>query len=325
MDRIERVLSVMEGRRPDRPPVSFWHHFPPDQVCGRAAVTAHLDHVEAFDLDFLKIMNDNGYPHDAPIRSVGELGALRVLRGDEPPFARQLDLIDALKRRLDGRMLMTTTVFNAWATLRRLVKGAPKVHSPPNMGTADPASATILGFHRQDSAAVRAALGAIGTSLANFARRCLDAGADGIYMSVRDDWLDANPDDGGRYNDLVRPSDLEILAAASAGLFNVLHICGNATDFRAFAGYPVHVINWADRAAGPAIRDVRDWVEPAICAGIDNLTTLPKGTPDDCGREAADALAQAGDRPIMIAPGCTYDPAKVPRVNLEAICRAARR
>ena len=37
-----------------------------------------------------------------------------------------------------------------------------------------------------------------------------------------------------------------------------------------------------------------------------------------------DAIRQAGDRPILIAPGCTYDPARVPAANLEAVCRAAR-
>ena len=29
MNKIERVMAVVEGRRPDRPPVSFWYHFDP--------------------------------------------------------------------------------------------------------------------------------------------------------------------------------------------------------------------------------------------------------------------------------------------------------
>ena len=48
MDRIERVQCVLEGRLPDRPPVSFWHHLDPDQFCGRAAVDAHVAHVDAY-------------------------------------------------------------------------------------------------------------------------------------------------------------------------------------------------------------------------------------------------------------------------------------
>ncbi len=326
MDRIERVQCVLEGRRPDRAPVSFWHHFAPDQVCGAAALRAHLDHVERYDLDFLKVMNDNGYPSARPIRGVADLASLTVLRGDEPEFARQLDLVSELKRALGGRRWMATTIFNAFATLRQQVGPPKRTHNPPKMsGGSDPATATILGFYRQDPDAVRTALENIGASLANFARRCLEAGADGVFLSVRDDWLDAPDDDSRLYDALVRPGDLAILEGASAGRFNLLHVCGTSVHFRRFAEYPVHAVNWADRAAGPSIRDVCGRIKPALCAGVDNLTTLPAGTPEDCEREVADALAQAGDRPILIGPGCTFDPRRVPPANLEAVRRAVER
>lgn len=323
MNPNERVQRVLHGQQPDRPPVGFWHHFPPDQVSGPAAVAAHLAHLEAFDLDFLKIMNDNGYPHAAPLTDVHELAALPLLHGDEAEFGRQLDLIADLRRALRGRVLMTTTVFNAWATLRGLLR-PPTAHRPPVLHVADPLSNRILEYFAQDPHAVRSALHTIGSGLARFAARCLQAGADGVFVSVRDDWLQRPGDASNLYDDLVRPSDRQILDAASTGTFNVLHVCGQAVDFRAFAAYPVHVINWADRAAGPPIAAVRDWLRPAICAGVDNLTTLPTGTPADCAHEVADALRQAGARPMLIAPGCTYDPDRVPRANLEAVCQAAR-
>ncbi len=324
MNPVERIQCMLAGRPPDRPPLCFWHHFPANQVHGQAAIDAHLAHLEAFEPDFLKIMNDNGYPHEGPVASVTDLSSLPALRGDEPEFTRQLDLIADLARRVQGRVLMTTTVFNVWATLRRLVR-PPTVHRPPNLdGSGDPATAKIKEFLREDESAAKEALGLIANHLAEFASRCIQAGADGIYMSVRDDWLD-RPDAAVRlYGELVRPHDLRILGAVAGAGFNVLHVCGTAVDFRAFAAYPVQVINWADRAAGPSIGEVRDWIKPAICAGVDNLTTLPQGTPEDCEAEVADAIRQAGDRPIIIAPGCTYDPAAVPRENLEALCRAVR-
>jgi uroporphyrinogen decarboxylase len=324
MDSVERVECVLAGRRPDRPPVSFWHHFPPDQVCGPPAVQAHLAHLQTYELDFLKVMNDNGYPHATPLATVHDLANIRELNGDEPEFARQLDLLAALHVALRGRVLMTTTVFNAWAVLRHLVR-PPKEHHPPQMeGSMDEPSQRIKAMYAEDPAAVEAALRRIGTNLARFAGRCLAAGADGIFLSVRDDWVDRRDAPAGLYDQLVRPTDLEILAAAAAGRFNMLHVCGRPVRFRALAEYPVHVLNWADRAGGPAIRDVVAWLRPAICAGVDNLATLVSGAPADCQREVADALRQAGARPIMIAPGCTFEPTRVPRANLEAICRAVR-
>jgi uroporphyrinogen decarboxylase len=328
MDRmgpVERVQSVLAGRTPDRPPIGFWHHFQPDQTIGPAAVDAHVNHLETYDLDFLKVMNDNGYPHAAAIEGIADLASLTVLRGDELQFASQLDVLSGLKRTLKGRELMTTTIFNAWSVLRRLIRPTGG-HKPPNMdGAEDEPSARIREFLRQDAAAVRRALQTIGTSLSHFARRCLDAGADGIFLSVRDDWVESPGRPTGRYAELVRPSDLEILNAAAAGRFNMLHVCAQAVDFRAFGAYPVHAINWADRAAGPSIADVRDWLRPALCGGLDNLRTLPDGTPDDCERQVQDALQQAGGRPIIIAPGCTYEAERVPHANLQAVCGAVRR
>lgn len=324
MNRVERVQSVLEGRRPDRPPVSFWCHFPSDRVSGPAAVDAHLKHLETYDLDFLKVMNDNGYPSSMRIRGAADLASLDVLRGDEPEFARQLDLLADLKRRLGDRVLMCTTLFNAWATLRRLIQ-PPTGHGPPNLDPGvDETSATIKRFRSEDAAALTQALQNIATSLKNFVRRCLEAGADGVFLSVRDDWVDTPGEEPGLYDRLVRPTDLEILAGAADGRFNVLHVCGRPVNLRRFGEYPVQVLNWEDRAAGPAIADAISWAKPTICGGVDNLSTLPRSRPEDCRREVADALRQAGDRPIMIAPGCTYDPQTVPEANLRAVCDAVR-
>ena len=40
MNKKERVMAVLEGRVPDRPPVCFWRHFGP--LAPRDTVEAHL-------------------------------------------------------------------------------------------------------------------------------------------------------------------------------------------------------------------------------------------------------------------------------------------
>lgn len=324
MNKVDRVLAVLAGLRPDRAPVSFWHHFESDQVCGSAAVRAHVDHLRRFDLDFLKVMNDNGYPHGEPIRSVEDLAGLEVLNGEEPPFARQLEVLEHLAKELRGEVLMATTVFNAWATLRKLIKPKPKPGPPKLDGWAGEADELLRGFLAQDRSAVKEALNRIGESLGRFSARCVEAGADGIFISVRDDWVDEPGRAPATYAELVRQSDLTILGAVSGARFNLLHVCGRAADFGAFAEYPVGVINWADRAAGPSIASVIGSTRPAICGGVDNLEALPRGTAKECAEQVGDALRQAGDRPILIGPGCTYDPQQVPEKNLHAVCEAAR-
>ena len=72
---------MLGGAKPDRPPFSFWYHFLADQASGDAAVRAHLNHLHRYDLDFLKVMNDNPYPHSSGrIQWVEELASVVPLR-----------------------------------------------------------------------------------------------------------------------------------------------------------------------------------------------------------------------------------------------------
>ena len=252
-----------------------------------------------------------------------DLDGFSVLEGDEDEFAGQLELIGELHHQFAGQMLMATTIFNSWTTLRQLMAPNPDVHLPPTLGSAgDARDAAMTRFVREDPDRLARALDAIAQSLANFARKCIAAGANGVFLSVRDDRGEALESDPSLYDRLIRPGDLRILAAAERGSLNILHVCGQAHNFQRFAAYPVHMMNWADRYAGPPIAAVAGSVRPAICAGVDNLGTMVRGSPDDCAKEVADALRQAGGRPIMIAPGCTYDPQAVPEDNLRAIRRA---
>lgn len=322
MTAAQRARNVIQGEQPDRPPVSFWHHFPPGQIAGRAAVEAHLNHLRGFGLDFLKVMNDNGYPHRRPIERAGDLRAIQELQGDEDEFARQLELLRDLRKELGADVPLTTTIFNAWSVLRGLVR-PPRAHRPPEMrAELDQGSARLRELMTEDPLMLQEAIRRVGVSLGRFARKCIEAGANGVFLSIREDWVELGAETPGLYQTLVRPSDLEILRGAAGGTFNMLHICGKAMNFRAFAEYPVQVINWADREAGLSIADAAKWVGPAICGGVDNLKTLPEGTSEDVKREVKDAIAQAAPRSIMIAPGCTYDPEKVPRENLDAMVRA---
>ena len=138
MNKIERITAVVEGRQPDRPPVSFWYHFGPEAVAGPRAVEAHLRHVETYDLDFLKVMNDNRYPRKAlpggVVADVQDLEKLSVLNGDEATFGRQLDLIRELARHTAGQLRMTTTIFNSWSALRQMTAPESGAHGPPTVG-----------------------------------------------------------------------------------------------------------------------------------------------------------------------------------------------
>src|ERR1035437_1827678 len=135
MNSKERVDAVLAGQMPDRPPFSFWYHFSHDQIAGTGALQAHLHQFDHYHMDFLKVMNDNPYPHPGRIQRVEYLASLVPLKGDEEGFGRQLELLAALQTAVGARVYMPTTIFNAWMVLRLLVE-PPTVHMPPNSGAA---------------------------------------------------------------------------------------------------------------------------------------------------------------------------------------------
>lgn len=327
MTKRERVLAVLRGKRPDRVPVSFWHHFPPNQVRGLPAVDAHLMHLARWDLDFLKVMNDTGFPRPSPdwiLREAGQLSEYPELTGREPELEAELEILRQLRKEVGQEVPMIVTVFSPWATLRRLCASETDVHGPPKVMALDVRDATISQLLREDRIAVREALSKLGRGLARFSRAAVEAGADGVFFSVRDDWADTAENGSGTYDSLANPADVQILDAVKDASFNMLHVCGKALDFKRFTEYPAHILNWADRYSGPSIAEARKLTAKPLSGGIDNLNTLPDGTPEQVAVEAEDGLRQAEGHPFMLTPGCTYDPVAVPEANLVAVIRAAR-
>jgi uroporphyrinogen-III decarboxylase len=294
-------------------------------------------------------MFEYGYPRAGlgsagVVQSAADLRKLRELPGDTPPLDRQLDLLRRLGRRIGGQVPLTTTVFHAWSELRNLTAVPPIAHGPPQIGPRDdPRAAALTELLRTDRFAVAAALTAISRTLASFARACLQAGADGIYLATRDDWVDTAANRAALalgpaesvYDALVAEGDRTILAGAAEGWFNVLHHCGAPLRLERHVGDPhVHVLHWADRVAGPTLAEGRHIVEQklgaeqagrlALAGGVDNLETLPHGRPEDVAREVHEALAAGQGRPLIIAPGCTYAPAEVSDANIHGMVSAAR-
>lgn len=303
MTRRQRIEAVLAGRPVDRPPFTFWYHFPADQVAGEACARAHLDHCRRHRLDFLKMMNDNGYPApEGGVASVEDLERFGVEPVERREFQDQLDALRIVRDELAGETLFITTLFNPLSVLNSL---------------CDKRAVELI---RADERAAGRALGAIAATLADFARACIRAGAAGVFMSCSDRELNAKVGPGA-YARVVKPHDLAIFNAVADVLLNVLHVHEKADDFASFLDYPVAAVNWADRTDGPSIPDARDRVRPVLMCGMDHVGTIATGSPDDVAREVHDAIRQAAGKPLIIAPGCSF-PSDAPEGNLQAVFEA---
>ena len=176
---------------------------------------------------------------------------------------------------------------------------------------------TFVRHLRQEPDALHAGLRTIAQTVTDFARACLDAGADGVFYAIQHASRRILTAD--EYRPLGRDYDRPTLAAFhERSRLTMLHVHGDALIWDELVGYPAHVLNWYDRGGGPSLKNARAVTEPCLAGGVDHERTLLLGTPSEIAAEVEDAIAQLGGRGLMIAPGCGI-PITVPDRHLRIL------
>ena len=302
MTNIERVRAALAGHAVDRPPFTVWYHFGLQHALPERTAQAHLEFLDAYNLDWLKVMNDYSYPMPPGVETLGEardLSRLTPLDVEAGPLGEQLKAVEMLGHALRGRALFVDTVFNAWNTLKRnVVKEA--------MGP-------LMAEH---PAALEAALSMVNDNLIRYARQSLERGAAGIFLSVPATAESLTLD---QYERFMRPFDLALLEAIRGmGEFHVLHAHGAAVYFDRLLDYPVHALSWGDRDSGPSLAAMRKRTKLALMGGI-NHVTFPNASAARLRRDVETAVAEAGRTRLFLAPGCA-----IPTYSFPELIRAAR-
>jgi uroporphyrinogen decarboxylase len=291
MDRIARVRAALAAEAVDRPPFTVWYHFGLQHLPPERAAEAHLEFAEAYDLDWLKVMNDFGYPLPDGLEVATQASDLRrlasvdVTRG---PLGQQLALIAHLAPRLRDRMLFVDTIFDAWSSLRRsVVKDA------------------MDRLMQDDPTALERALGVVNANLVAYARASLGRGAAGIFVSIPAGADAVTPEQFDRF---VRPFAHALLEGIrSAGGAAIVHAHGSRLHFERVLDLPAQALSWADRATGPTLAEARRLTARPLVGGIDHAR-FNRMSPVDVRGQVRDAVAQTGPRGLLLAPGCSIPP-----------------
>jgi len=302
MTKIERLRNILAGKPVDRPPFSVWYHFGTQHASPERTAQVHLEFFEAYDLDFLKVMNDYDYPMPKGMEVMAipaDLERLKRIDVTQPPMGNQLRTIEIVAKALGRKALFVDTVFNAWNTLRRnLVKEA----MPKLMADCAPA--------------LKAALKVVNDNLIQYALASLERGTAGIFFSVP---ATAESVTLEQYEQFMRPFDLEFLNAIQGkGEFNVLHAHGEKLYFDRLLDYPVHAISWADLNGGPTIAEARRRTSFTLMAGLDHVK-FPYVSAQVIRDQVKTALTVAGNTKFILAPGCS-----LPTYSFPPLIKAAR-
>ena len=302
MTKIERLQNTLAGKPVDRPPFSVWYHFGTQHASPERTAQAHLEFFEAYDLDFLKVMNDYDYPMPNGLELIAtpaDLERITPLDIPETPLGNQLRAIEIIAKALRRKALFVDTVFNAWSTLRR--------------NLAKEAMPKLMADH---APALKAALKVVNDNLVQYALASLERGSAGIFFSVP---ATAESVTQEQYEQFMRPFDLEFLKAIQGkGEFHILHAHGEKLYFDRLLDYPVQVLSWADVNGQPAIAEARRRTPFTLMAGLDHIR-FPYISVRLIRDQVKAARTQAGNTKFILAPGCS-----LPTYSFPPLIKAAR-
>lgn len=336
MTHWERIEAVLAGQRPDRPPVTAWRHFPGQEYPPEKQVAAHLAFQAEYDWDLVKLQPSSVHFAEAwgaeydyaryrgnhpelirpAVAGPDELGRITVVPGDTGPFAAQLQVIRTLRQTWGKEVPLIQTVFSPLSVVETLLGGLRKSRAESRL-------AQCLASH---GVAVHHATAAVATTLVDYSRQALSAGADGIFFAItglaRAAYLTQ-----AEYAAFGRPYDLQVLAAIGDARLNVLHICGPEVYFDDFLHYPVPILSWAASQPGnPSVTEaLRRSTNPGdstgphtLMGGVDDDAVLLGGTAAAVNDAVRATLAACGGLRLIVAPECSYPP-DTPAANVRAL------
>ena len=274
----ERVDRALDGKEPDRPPFTFWHHFGLQNQAPFKHAEATLDFQRKFRIDVVKVMSDFPYPK-------GKGANWYDLKEEKSPFPAQLEALKIIKDGLAGQKYYLETIFN-----------------PYNQATKISSKDEVKRMMREKPQALLSALEAMAKSEANHARAAVAQGAAGIFLAID------NAQDGiltrDEYKKFSEPFDRMILDAVKSAEMNTLHLHGDKVYLDMFAkGWSAPIISYSAHATGVSIAEYRKQFSGVLMAGLDERTirTADRGK---LKQWFAQSAMPAGHKWIC-APGCS--------------------
>ena len=335
MNREERVRAVLEGREPDRIPVSVWMHMSQFDQDPRALAEAMVAFNEAYDYDFIKMMPFGAYTTPdwgakldifcdkykevevaAPgITCLEDYLALEVLPATYGTWGKTLQLAQWVKKLAKPNTPYLQTIFSPMTTLKKL------------------AGARVFQDMLEHPEVVHHALEVITETTIGFVKANIQVGVSGFFFATQCATYDLMTD--LLYAEFCKPYDLRVINAyKDETWFNVMHIHGSNIMFDTAVKYPLPVMSWHDRQGGPTLKEARERCDKVFLGGLregpsiagtalqyDSIMAKEGVAPQEIKEHIQEAIDMVDGKGLMVGPGCVADPHS-PEENLRAVREA---
>src|SRR6185503_9159674 len=325
MTKRQRVMAALQGRPVDRLPLAFWlHNFATENSArGLADETRRL--ARTFDWDFLKPQSraqcfaemwgltyapsgEKARPYTvtyAPVGSADDLARLPAVDPREGALGEQLEALRLIRGAVGPDVPIIWTVFAPPMILPMLARGGRD---------------QAMSFLRAAPREAARAFDVMAETLAEYARLCLAAGADGLFYATNVATRALmTAEECRRWQ---RPWDLRILKAVEAAPFNLLHVCGAGIQLEEFADYPVTAFSFATVPGNPTLTEARARTGRAVVGGLPAKPEIA-GMTEAALVDRARAATREMDRGLLLGPDCSINP-DTPERLLHAVGQVVR-
>ena len=307
MNKKERLMAVLNGRLPDRPPVGFWFHFDGENGSGEACVKAHVKYYRDTDIDFVKIMSDGLlYPLKVTIDKAEDWFKVQPLPHDDPFFTQTVQRCAQINREIGDECYTFYNFFSPFNVVRAcdiFTENALKGRTWDE---------TVMAHMRENEAAMKHALCVIARDLAYLAAIVIrEGGCLGIYQSVQG--AEKGRMSAEEYARVVEPSDRIVLDAFNAiSPYNMLHMCswaGDPNHLEYWKDYPCRVKNWGIGIEGLTLTQAETFFPKGsvFLGGMDNRRDHPLycGNENEVKAAVRDVLREMKGKPFILGADCT--------------------
>jgi uroporphyrinogen decarboxylase len=309
MNKRERVLAALDGRRVDRVPFAMWRHYYYQDRDSERLAQATLSFYRRYDPDVIVLTPGPFYMAEGWKVSVRSFGS-----DDIPHYTVE----PVIRRATDWRWLPELDVKSS--PLRREVEAVRLTKAQLNeedaplifplfspLITADMlCGQRVIENIRSFSNDLRSGLGVIAMVTLDLAMACLEAGADGFFFISRlNDWEAMR---AREYRDYGQRFDLQVLEPlADRATIRILGLKGGRLFFDMANSYPVQAVCWETWRSDPSMESAHRQVRCGLMGGL-NPVTFVEGSVRDIQGQIAEAVAQTGGWRILIAPSGPLPP-----------------
>lgn len=318
MTKRERVMAAIKGEEVDKVPASFWGHNHLAEHSAKTLAPYLLDQNLKFDWDFIKVNLSyasyvepwgNKYRFDAekgpqleyyPIKDASDLRKLERLDPTKGMLADQVEISRYLAEAVKREVPIIHTIFSPLSVVARLCGGIAK--------TPTEASA-VQKLMAESPEELIEGLQAITSTLVDYARELIRAGADGIFFATTvwsGDTLTKE-----QFETFGKPYDLAIYKAAAeeGATFNMSHLCRENIMLEDMtAGFPTHVISYDSLSPrNPSLKEAMSRTDKTLCSGVGGATLL-EGPVEAISAQVRAALGETGGRRLILGPDCVVPP-----------------